>query len=152
MKRPKPRAAVILIQDGKIALLERHRPDKHYYVFPGGGIDKGETPEQAAIREAEEELGVQVTIQRLVAEVWYNDLPQYYFLAQQSGGIFGSGQGKEMDSPADSFEGSYHPLWLPFADLLRLPVLPTSVARYVHDACLSGWPDSPLTQRTATPD
>jgi len=152
MKRPKPRAAVILLQDGKIALLERHRPDRHYFVFPGGGVDKGETPVQAAVREAEEELGLQVSIDRLIAEVWYNGMPQYYFLAQLIGGIFGSGQGKEMNSPADSFQGSYHPIWTPFADLLRLPVLPTVVARYVHDACLEGWPEHPLCLQDAPVD
>jgi 8-oxo-dGTP diphosphatase len=152
MKRPKPRAAVILLQDENIALIERHRPDKYYFVFPGGGINKGETPTQAAVRETEEELGVQVTIDRLVAEVWYNELPQYYFLAELTGGEFGSGQGKEMNSPADSFEGSYHPCWIPLADLLRLPVLPSVVARYVYDACLKGWPEHPLFMRDATID
>lgn len=152
MKRPKPRAAVILVQDGKIALLERHRPDKDYFVFPGGGVDRGETPQQAAIRETEEELGLQVTILRMVAEVWYNGLPQYYFLAEITGGVFGTGQGKEMNSPAESMEGSYHPCWIPVEDLLRLPVLPTIVARYVQNACQEGWPEQPLCLREAIPD
>ena len=49
------RAGVVLIEDGQIALIERYRADKHYYVFPGGGADVDETPEQAAIREMEEE-------------------------------------------------------------------------------------------------
>ena len=82
MKRAKPRAAVVVLQDGKIALLERNRRGTRYFVFPGGGIDKGETPEQAAAREADEELGLQVTIVRLVAEVSYHGMPQYFFLAE----------------------------------------------------------------------
>lgn len=152
MKRQKPRAAVILVQDGKVALLERNRPDKHYFVFPGGGVDRGETPEQAATREAEEELGLQVAILRLVAEVWYNNLPQYYYLAEITGGVFGSGKGKEMSSPTESEQGSYHPCWIPIEDLTELPVLPTIVARYVQQACLEGWPDQPLCLREAIPD
>jgi 8-oxo-dGTP diphosphatase len=144
MKRLKPRAAVILLQDGQIALLERTRPDRHYYAFPGGGVENDETPAEAAAREAEEELGVQVDIGNMVAEVWYLGLPQYFFRAELRGGEFGTGCGKEMDSPADSERGSYLPCWRPVLDLHLLPVLPSVVARYVQAACQDGWPEHPL--------
>ena len=58
------RAGIVLIQEGKVALIERHRAGLDYFVFPGGGVDEGESPEQAAIREAMEELGVEVAIQQ----------------------------------------------------------------------------------------
>ena len=152
MKRTKPRAAVILVQDNKIALLERNRRGTRYLVFPGGGIDKGETPEQAAAREADEELGVQVTIVRMVAEVWYNGIPQYYYLAELIGGSFGAGHGKEMSSAANSDQGSYLPCWIPASELTTQPVLPSIVARYVQNACRDGWPEHPLCLRDATVD
>jgi 8-oxo-dGTP pyrophosphatase MutT (NUDIX family) len=64
------RAGIVLIRDGKVALIERHRAGLDYFVFPGGGVDEGESPEQAAIREAMEELGVQVAIkQKIVAPI-----------------------------------------------------------------------------------
>ncbi len=53
------RAGIVLIEDNKVALIERHRAGLDYFVFPGGGVDEGETPEQAAVREAMEELGVE---------------------------------------------------------------------------------------------
>ena len=59
------RAAIILLQDDQIALIERHRAGQHYFTFPGGHVEPGETPEQAAVRETKEELGMDVTIQRL---------------------------------------------------------------------------------------
>ena len=152
MKRAKPRAAVILVQDGKIALLERNRRGTRYFVFPGGGVDKGETPEQAAAREADEELGVQVNVVRLVAEVTYHGMPQYFFLAEVTGGEFGAGYGKEMSSAAESDQGSYHPCWIPVTELTTLPVLPSIVARYVYNAFRDGWPEHPLCQRVATVD
>ena len=152
MSKPKPRAAVIILQDGQIALLSRNRRGTQYYVFPGGGVDKGETPAEAAAREADEELGVQVLVGRMVAEIWFNGQPQYYFLAEITGGTFGTGHGKEMASSSNSDQGSYQPCWVPISDIRRLPVLPTEVARYVHAACRDGWPEQPLLLRDATVD
>lgn len=47
-----------------VILIERHRAGLDYYVFPSGGMDDGETLEQAAVREAREELGVDVVVQQ----------------------------------------------------------------------------------------
>lgn len=44
-------------RDGRI-LLVRARPVPHDWVLPKGHIEKGETPEQTAVREVEEEAGV----------------------------------------------------------------------------------------------
>jgi len=63
------RAGIVLIQGDYVALIERHRAGLNYFVFPGGGVDEGESPEQAAVREAMEELGVQVAIKQKVAEI-----------------------------------------------------------------------------------
>jgi 8-oxo-dGTP diphosphatase len=136
------RAAIILIENGQIALVERHRQDLHYFTFPGGHVDPGETPEQAAIREAEEELGLQVVIKRPVAEIWWHDKPQYYYLVGTLGGVFGTGTGEEMIHPEPE-KGTYLPVWVPLKDLLDLPVLPLSLARIVVEAHTQGWPDPP---------
>lgn len=60
------RAAVILLNAaGEVALIERRRDGLHYFLFPGGAVETGETVEQAAVREAAEELGLRVAIARL---------------------------------------------------------------------------------------
>ena len=88
------RAGIVLIQEAKVALIERHRAGLDYFVFPGGGVDEGETPEQAAIREAMEELGIEVAIKQKVAEIQIGQKSrQIYFLVEQVGGEFGSGEG-----------------------------------------------------------
>jgi len=137
------RAAIVLLQDDKIALIERHRAGLHYFTFPGGHVEPGETPEQAAVRETKEELGLNISIQRLLAEIWWHDRPQYYYLVETVDGDFGTGMGEEMHNPLPE-RGSYVPVWILLQDLLDLPVLPHSLAELVVEARSSGWPDPPL--------
>ena len=58
--------ACILFKDSTILLIKRR--DIPVWVLPGGGIDRGETPETAACREMEEETGYKVEIVRKIAE------------------------------------------------------------------------------------
>ena len=51
-------ARSIIIKNGKIALVHSLKYD--YYKFPGGGIEAGETPVDALIRETLEEAGLAV--------------------------------------------------------------------------------------------
>jgi 8-oxo-dGTP diphosphatase len=48
-----------------IVLIERRNPP-HGWAIPGGFVDVGETVEQAAIREAREETGLDVTLRSLL--------------------------------------------------------------------------------------
>jgi len=137
------RSAAIIIQDGRIALIERFRPDRHYFVFPGGGMEPDESPESAMIREVYEELGVHVNARQLVAEMWYHGVPQYYFLADIIGGEFGTGQGEEYTAPQPPEVGSFTPVWMPVAEILRHPVLPSPVAGLVARSHPIRWPSCP---------
>ena len=59
----RPSARGIIIRDGKIAMVHSLKYD--YYKFPGGGIEKGESPEQTLQREVAEEAGLQVIPQSI---------------------------------------------------------------------------------------
>ena len=54
-------ACALLDADGRILITKRPegKPMAGLWEFPGGKIEPGETPEQAAIRELREELGVE---------------------------------------------------------------------------------------------
>lgn len=137
------RAGIVLIQEGKVALIERHRAGMDYFVFPGGGVDEGESPEQAAIREAMEELGIEVVIRQKIAEVQLGQKSrQIYFLVEQTGGEFGTGVGEEYtDSDPESPEqGIYIPVWMPIEELrMHQNVYPASVAKQVVNSTIGGW-------------
>jgi 8-oxo-dGTP diphosphatase len=148
----KARAAIILIENDKIALIERYRGGSHYLVFPGGKIEANETAEFAAARETREELGLEVKIGKMVAVVWYQGTPQYYFLAHRMSGFFGRGNGKEMKNLPESKKGSHLPIWLAVDELTDLPVLPKTMAEFVLNSYRSKWPQQPLIIRDQPPD
>lgn len=141
------RAGIILIENDKVALIERHRAGLHYFVFPGGGVDEGETPEQGAIREAMEELGVEVVIRQKVAVIHFEQSTQVYFLVMRVGGEFGSGTGEEYtdSDPNDPTEGIYIPVWMPIDELPRHEMIfPETLAKLVVKAMSDGWADEPV--------
>ena len=59
----RPAAFVVVERDGKIAVARvTFATGGGRLDLPGGGIDPGETPAQAAIRECGEEVGLQVAV------------------------------------------------------------------------------------------
>jgi len=117
------RGGAIIVQEGKIVLIKRIREGEIYYVFPGGGIEEGETPEEATKREAYEELGVHIKVEHLIAKVEYKGT-EYYFNAHIIDGVFGSGKAEEFKLKD---RGSYIPLWLPMHQLEKVSIKPYEV-------------------------
>jgi len=69
---------LIVNKKGEVLFTQRNEPKyKKWHKFwqiPGGGIEFGETPEEALMREMKEEVGVKVKIERLLpvagSSVW----------------------------------------------------------------------------------
>lgn len=120
------RGSVVLVENQKVGLIKRVRGDSVYYVFPGGGIEEGETPQEAAKREAQEELGVTVNISECIAEVEFNGT-QYFFIAEIIAGNFGTGKGEEYTN-LNRKRGTYLPLWIEINQLSSIEVKPKEVA------------------------
>lgn len=45
------RAAAVAVRDGRVLVVLRERDGRRYAVLPGGGVEPGETPQQACLRE-----------------------------------------------------------------------------------------------------
>jgi ADP-ribose pyrophosphatase YjhB (NUDIX family) len=56
--RTKTRVSAIIISNDQLLLIHRKKEGKEYWVFPGGGVEEGETNEQAIIREMKEETSL----------------------------------------------------------------------------------------------
>ncbi len=91
---------VAIIDDGRVLLTQRE--DFEVWCLPGGGVDPGETVVQAALREAQEETGLEVVLTRLVGAYSRPGLDRlgghvFLFAAQATGGQLGTQAGETID-------------------------------------------------------
>jgi len=60
-------ADCVIFHQGAVVLVKRkYEPYKGCYALPGGGVELGETVEQACIREMREETGLEISNLRLI--------------------------------------------------------------------------------------
>ena len=107
-----------LMNDSGQVLLQR-RGDKNQWGFPGGGMERGESAEETAIREFYEETGLEVTVEHLIGVYtkFFDTYPNgdqtqsilFFFQLKQQGGTL----------RADGVET----LELRFFDLDKVPTL-----------------------------
>src|SRR5215475_16125896 len=65
--RPHLAVSAAIFRDSRVLIVRRGRPPAHgLYTLPGGGVELGETLEQAVIREVREETGLAIAPLALV--------------------------------------------------------------------------------------
>jgi len=138
------RAGVIIIEGGKVALIERHRNGRHYFVVPGGAAEEGESSRAAAHREAREELGVEVELVQLAAQLGEGPGAHRYYRDNIVGGTFGTGRGPEMAGQYPTESGTYRAVWARTADLGGRDVRPRGLCEVIASIAASGWPEEAI--------
>ena len=109
-------ARSIIIRDGKVAMVRSRLYD--YYKFPGGGIEAGEEPQTAMVRETREEAGLRVLLQSVrpygqVHRISKSDHPDvdifqqdnFYYLCDAE-----EAEGQQLD--AYEAEEGFHLTWV----------------------------------------
>lgn len=98
-------------------LLARRRAGAHLeglWEFPGGGVEDGEHPADALVRELREELGVETTVGEPLTFAYHEDAERRVLLLFYRAAVRGEPLGIEGQEVA----------WFPPHELQRLPMPP----------------------------
>ena len=138
-------ARAIIIKDDTLLVIHRNKFGKEYYTLPGGGIDAGETPEQAVVRELDEETGVKATIERLVfvEEPGEPYGTQYIFLCRYLTGEPQLREDSEEAALNKQGKNLYTPLWLPLADIASVAFMSPALQKAIQKAVINSFPNTP---------
>ncbi|WP_067607069.1 NUDIX domain-containing protein [Nocardiopsis listeri] len=128
------RAGAIVIRDDLVLLIEFEDEGEPFYEIPGGGVEEGETPRAAVLRELWEETRLAGTMAREVAHVWKDGRREHYFLLEAEG---------EVGALEDLDTGGGVPRWIPVDRLPTTPVWPRRLAWRIAHWYAAGWPTRP---------
>lgn len=137
------RAVAIILNDrAEVLLMLRRKAGRAYATLPGGGIEPGETPAQACVREVLEEVNLTVTVgpPLLVLENIGN--LEHYFRAQVQSGEMRLGDGPEAIRSSD--ENWYSPQWVPLTQLESVNLVPEQARELVREVAHGPLTPTPL--------
>ena len=78
------RVCAALIEEQQILMVELHTPSRTFWTLPGGGVESGETKEQAVVREVLEETYLHITIERQLYEISIDQGTETCFLVRRA--------------------------------------------------------------------
>ncbi|MFF1476340.1 NUDIX domain-containing protein [Streptomyces sp. NPDC058301] len=124
----KSRAVAIVRKDGAVLLIHRRKDGAEYYTLPGGGVEEGETPEQACVRELAEETGLSATVESLLHTLDNAGRTERYFVM---GPATGTPRLGGPESERDCGANQYRLVWVPLADVPSIGVKPDAIAAHL---------------------
>ena len=130
-KKITERVRAIIIDQGKILLINRIKGNDSYWVIPGGAIESDESHEQAVKRECLEELGVRIEVQKLFLQRFgdkqeIEGQQEFFYLCNIIDGRIGTGQGPEFQA-GTQYKGEYRIKWVNLKDLPEINLKPEEV-------------------------
>ncbi|MFF1684624.1 NUDIX hydrolase [Streptomyces sp. NPDC058254] len=103
-KTEKPPVSVAIIVDqGKVLMARRRAAEGEIsWVFPGGAIEAGEGPQEAAVREVAEETGLKVEAVKVLGDRVHpkSKVPMHYVAVRLVGGEATVADDEELDAVA----------------------------------------------------
>lgn len=128
----------VIEQDGRFLLVQEAKPHVEGLLsLPGGGIDPGETPEEAVIREIAEETGFQARVEQLIGVYYRYKKPLE--TGQNVGFVYAC---SIQDGELTTSEQHPEVVWRTGAEIKQLAA--TNQLRTPH---LSGWIERYLQQK-----
>ena len=123
------RSVSVAFRQDELLVIRRHTPGKDYCVLPGGGVEDGESPQDASLRELREETGLSGAVQRHLWTIEHADRVAHYFLVQVEPGPLVLG-GPEATSQSE--RNRYTPAWIPVGKIDEHNLQPESVRELLH--------------------
>lgn len=123
------RARVIIYNPDLTAILLIHRQKKqrNYWVVPGGGAKRSETPRETAIREINEELQIELTPAQLRQLFVIDD--EYFFLTDYRQKTVPDISGEEKERSTST--NVYRPAWVSLSELLKINLMPPALSNKI---------------------
>lgn len=128
------RASGLILKNNQVLVIRRVKAGEEYWLFPGGGVEKGESNLEAALREIREETSLELA--NIIDQKTYRDPEnknaQHFFVV---------GEPKEgLATPSSELaeenenEGTFELKWMNISDALKLDKLyPIPVKNYLRD-------------------
>ncbi|RYB90046.1 NUDIX domain-containing protein [Nocardioides oleivorans] len=124
MSQAPDRAVCVAFDGDSVLVIARQQDGRAYCVLPGGGVEPGETPEVAVLRELAEETGLIGTVKRLLWTVEHHDRRAHYFLVAVEPGSLDLGG---PEASVQSSMNAHTPTWLPLGLLEAEGLQPASM-------------------------
>ena len=128
----KKRATALVIKGDQVLVMHRIKNGHEYYVAPGGMIEEGESEEQAAIRELQEETSIEGLINEKVLEVDDSENDTYHIIFDVE---YISGEPMlSPDSPEAMFgnqDNSYQPMWMSMKRVKDVTFYPQELKEFI---------------------
>ena len=125
------RAVAVVLRKGNLLVMHRRRGGREYAVLPGGGIEEGETVQDAVLRELREETGLRGRLGALLPVPIESESPALYLSVEVDGTALELG-GPERER-ADP-QNVYRPAWVPLAEVDALDLVPEATREAVRSA------------------
>lgn len=143
------RSAGIILKDNRLLVMHRIKNGAKYWVFPGGGVEEGESSEEAVARELLEETNLQVKVLRLLYRHRLTNKQggkqrQDFYLCEVVRGELGlQADSVEAERMGNSHQDTYEPTWTTIDQAKDLLLYPLEIRDWLIEDLKNGFQSQP---------